>query len=96
MLIPIRCFTCGKVLADKYDYYVRQVEALKLKSERTGGAKDKGKQATKAAAAAPTPTPTPTPYFDAVKTADIMDSMGLTRYCCRRHMLGTVDMMETI
>lgn len=91
MLIPIRCFTCGKVLADKYDFYVRKVEALKGERDHK---KDKAKDTYKAkgkekAATAP-------PYFDAVKTDGIMDSMGLTRYCCRRHMLGTVDMMETI
>lgn len=94
MLIPIRCFTCGKVLADKYDYYVRQVEALKLKTERAGGAKEKEKEKGKGKQAAAAPAPTP--YFDTVKTSGIMDDMGLTRYCCRRHMLGTVDMMETI
>ena len=26
MLIPIRCFTCGKVLADKWNYYCKEVE----------------------------------------------------------------------
>lgn len=85
MLIPIRCFTCGKVLANMYDYYVRQVETLKLKKKGEQG-EDKDKDKDKTA----------TPYFDAVKTNEIMDKMGLTRYCCRRHMLGTVDMMETI
>ena len=29
MLIPIKCFTCGKVLANKYKYY--QVEVRKRK-----------------------------------------------------------------
>jgi DNA-directed RNA polymerase I, II, and III subunit RPABC5 len=100
MLIPIRCFTCGKVLADKYDYYVRQVEALKLQSaggtgnEASTSAAPKKTKASKASVSAPAAEPTP--YFDTVKTNDIMDSLGLTRYCCRRHMLGTVDMMETI
>lgn len=28
MIIPIRCFTCGKVLADKWDYYVKKCEEL--------------------------------------------------------------------
>ena len=26
MLIPVRCFTCGKVLADKYLYYKRIIK----------------------------------------------------------------------
>jgi len=25
MIIPVRCFTCGKVVADKYDEYVERV-----------------------------------------------------------------------
>ena len=25
MLIPVRCFTCGEVLADKYRFYVKEV-----------------------------------------------------------------------
>ncbi|MHA2063848.1 MAG: DNA-directed RNA polymerase subunit N [Candidatus Thorarchaeota archaeon] len=25
MIIPIRCFTCGKLVADKYDQFKRQV-----------------------------------------------------------------------
>ena len=26
MIIPVRCFTCGKVLADKWDYYYKELE----------------------------------------------------------------------
>lgn len=29
MIIPIRCFTCGKVMADKIDYYIAECEKLK-------------------------------------------------------------------
>ena len=25
MIIPVKCFTCGNVLANKYQYYVREV-----------------------------------------------------------------------
>ena len=35
MIIPIKCFTCGKVLADKYRYY--QTEVRKIKSEEKYG-----------------------------------------------------------
>ncbi len=30
MLIPIRCFTCGGVLANKYRFYEREVRRIKL------------------------------------------------------------------
>tara|TARA_X000000950_G_C13384064_1_gene445558 strand:- start:190 stop:417 length:228 start_codon:yes stop_codon:yes gene_type:complete len=29
MIIPIKCFTCGKVLADKYIYYLEEVKKMK-------------------------------------------------------------------
>ena len=31
MIIPIKCFTCGNVLADKYEFYKKQVILEKLK-----------------------------------------------------------------
>ena len=30
MIIPIKCFTCGKVLADLYLYYVKEVRKRKI------------------------------------------------------------------
>ena len=30
MIIPVKCFTCGKVLADKYQYYLREVRKKKI------------------------------------------------------------------
>jgi DNA-directed RNA polymerase subunit N (RpoN/RPB10) len=32
MIIPVRCFECGKVLADKWRYYQRKVKDLKGES----------------------------------------------------------------
>ena len=32
MIIPIKCFTCGEVLADKYRYYIQEVNSFKLKN----------------------------------------------------------------
>ena len=32
MIIPVKCFTCGKVLGNKYRYYC--VEVRKIKSEK--------------------------------------------------------------
>tara|TARA_B100001758_G_scaffold189597_1_gene166478 strand:- start:202 stop:384 length:183 start_codon:yes stop_codon:yes gene_type:complete len=60
MLIPIRCFSCNKVIGDKYEEYI-------LKS------KEKSKD-----------------------NKEILDDLGLNRYCCRRHMITTVDLMEII
>ena len=30
MIIPIKCFTCGNVLADKYLYYLKEVRKIKV------------------------------------------------------------------
>jgi DNA-directed RNA polymerase subunit N (RpoN/RPB10) len=29
MIIPVKCFTCGKVIADKYLYYLKEVNKRK-------------------------------------------------------------------
>lgn len=76
MIIPILCFTCGKPLADKYDYYVDEVNKLINASKPATSEK--------------------IPHFDDLKTGPILDKLGLKRYCCRRHMLTTVDMTDTI
>lgn len=84
MLIPIRCFTCGKVLADKYDVYVERVQKLEkevLEKERKGERHESHHDHT---------------AFDRISKKALLDEMGLTRYCCRRHMLSQVDMMEVI
>lgn len=78
MIIPIRCFTCGKVLADKYEYYKQRVAELEEQA-RAKEAKSTG-----------------THVFDGVKSGKVLDELGLTRMCCRRHMLGHVDLIEII
>ena len=35
MIIPVRCFTCGKVIGDKYRWYLEQVAELKAKPGKT-------------------------------------------------------------
>lgn len=77
MLIPIRCFTCGEILADKYDYYVKRVEELRKKAEeKSEDSKYKN--------------------FDHIKTKEVLDELGLKSMCCRRHMLGHVDLYNII
>lgn len=35
MIIPIRCFTCGKVIADKWNYYKKELEKEGVNKEET-------------------------------------------------------------
>ena len=35
MIIPIRCFTCGKVIGNKWNYYTRELDKLKESKDET-------------------------------------------------------------
>ena len=59
MIIPVRCFTCGKLIADKWDEFTQRVNA--------------GEDSKK-----------------------VLDSLGVTRYCCRRMILGHIEISENV
>jgi len=89
MIIPVLCFTCGKTLGDKWDWYEEEVQKLvKQQQENVDKVKKTSKKDKELEPSLQ--------YFDEIKTGPILDKMGLTRYCCRRHMLGHVDMMKVI
>jgi DNA-directed RNA polymerase I, II, and III subunit RPABC5 len=75
MLIPIKCFTCGKVLADLYRYYVTEVR--KMKSAKSMEV-DNVIYLTKV-------------QTDKTPEGEMMDRLNLNKICCRRHMLTHVD-----
>jgi DNA-directed RNA polymerase subunit N (RpoN/RPB10) len=79
MIIPVRCFTCGKVLADKYEFYKKKVEELEKKAKQEANPDEYGEG-----------------NFEAIRTKEVLDELGLKRMCCRRHMLGHVDLIEII
>ena len=39
MIIPVKCYTCGKVIADKYRYYLNKVREKKLEEQEAEKAK---------------------------------------------------------
>ncbi|MFW6037959.1 MAG: DNA-directed RNA polymerase subunit N [Candidatus Saliniplasma sp.] len=59
MIIPIRCFTCGKVLGNVYEVYKSRV--------------DRGED-----------------------PAEVLDDLGIERYCCRRIILTHEDLIDDI
>ena len=59
MIIPIRCFSCGKPIAHLWEQY----------KERT----EKGE-----------------------KPKQILDELGLERFCCRAVFMGHVDLLDTV
>ncbi len=76
MIVPIRCFTCAKVIGDKYDYYIEEMEKLKKEGKKNEDEDYK--------------------YFSDIHTKEILDELGLVRYCCRRMLLSTSDLMDII
>ena len=75
MIIPVKCFTCGKVLGDKYRYYLEKVREKKLANDMNV---DKVLYLTK-------------DFKEKTPEGEVMDDLGLTTMCCRRHFLTHVD-----
>jgi DNA-directed RNA polymerase subunit N (RpoN/RPB10) len=75
MIIPVKCFTCGHVLGDKYLFYLRRVRELKLQNEDKI---DKVVYLT-------------TEHTKKSPEGQVLDELNLKKMCCRRHMLSHVD-----
>jgi DNA-directed RNA polymerase subunit N (RpoN/RPB10) len=75
MIIPVKCFTCGKVLANKYRWYLDEVRKIKLSKDMSI---DKVQYLTK-------------DFIEKTPEGEVLDKMGLTKMCCRRHILTHVD-----
>ena len=75
MIIPVKCFTCGYVLADKYRYYLEEVRRIKLSQ---GLQVENVVYLTKK-------------NMDKTPEGVVLDNLGLKNVCCRRHMLTHVD-----
>ena len=80
MIIPIKCFTCGTVIANKYRYYLEQVRKKKLAKRGNGESIDIDKvlYLTKE-------------FHEKTPEGEVMDELGLNKMCCRRHLLTHVD-----
>ena len=75
MIIPVKCFTCGHVLADKYQFYKREVNKKKVNKNMEI---NKVQYFTEE-------------YVDKSEEGQVLDELGLTKYCCRRHFLCHTD-----
>jgi DNA-directed RNA polymerase I, II, and III subunit RPABC5 len=89
MLIPVRCFTCNKVIGHLWEPYVKKLQIhyndieknrkeeerlISFKLEETSADKIKDKS------------------FE----GKLLDEMGLNKYCCRTTMLSNVDLTTKI
>ncbi|MCK5107489.1 MAG: DNA-directed RNA polymerase subunit N [Nanoarchaeota archaeon] len=59
MIIPIRCYSCGKPIAHLWEEYTERIK--------------KGEEPKK-----------------------VMDSLGLSRFCCRAQFLGHVELVDEV
>ena len=59
MIIPVRCFTCGKVVASAWEEFQQKFQAGEDPKQ-------------------------------------VLDSLGLKRYCCRRMILSNVDLIDEV
>lgn len=75
MIIPVKCFTCGTVLADKYRWYQNEVRKMKLEE---GTPLDTVIYLTKE-------------KMEKTAEGKVLDLLGLNNACCRRHFLTHVD-----
>lgn len=73
-MIPVRCVSCGKVLGDKYRFYLEEVIKIKTKNKITDSVTyysidmlDKP--------------------IEKSTEALVLDKLKITNDCCRRHML---------
>jgi DNA-directed RNA polymerase I, II, and III subunit RPABC5 len=77
MIIPVKCFTCGKVLANKYQYYQREVRKRKITLDLPLGGVIYLTDS----------------HIQKTPEAIVLDELGLDKICCRRHMLTHVDIL---
>ncbi|MEM3736961.1 MAG: DNA-directed RNA polymerase subunit N [Candidatus Bathyarchaeia archaeon] len=59
MQIPVRCFTCGAVIGDKWENFAFEVKSGK-------------------------------------NPAEVIDRLGVRRYCCRRMLLTHIDILDEV
>ncbi len=85
MIIPVRCFTCGKVIGSKWKKYQELTKKYRLEQD-----KDVKEESVLDIVYISKEKPEKTPE------AMALDELKLVRYCCRRHMLGHVELIQDI
>jgi len=81
MIIPIKCYTCNKVIADKNEYYKNELlrKKLALNTKEDPLIIDINANDIKKTIA-----------------GEILDELGLIRICCRKVMLTSIDIIDEI
>lgn len=80
MIIPVKCFTCGNVIGNKYRYYQSEVRKRKLAKSvgKDTSDIDKVLYLTKE-------------FHEKTPEGEVLDELNMKKMCCRRHFLTHVD-----
>ena len=81
MIIPVRCFTCGKVIANKWLAYEKMVK----ENQKSMGVPEES-----------TILEVKEDEMPVTPEGKALNDLGLKRYCCRRMMLSHVDLVQII
>tara|TARA_B100001094_G_scaffold332913_1_gene407271 strand:+ start:828 stop:1088 length:261 start_codon:yes stop_codon:yes gene_type:complete len=86
MIIPIRCFTCGEITGDKWNVFKDLVNEKKKESNKIINNNNLDID-----------------YIDTTSKksnksieGEILDEIGLHKYCCRRMLLSNVNLVSII
>jgi len=87
MIVPVRCFSCGKQIGSLYEEFRNRMEIYEnFVEEMDRGRTEEDVRASFLELG-----------YDHIPTPkEIMDDLGLERYCCRRILLSTVDLIDDI
>ena len=81
MIIPVRCITCGKVIGDKWYTYLDKVNEKKFMNKEVN---DDNIIFIK------------NDNVNKTTEGNVLDELGMTRYCCRRMFLSNADIIDQI
>jgi DNA-directed RNA polymerase subunit N len=59
VIIPVKCFTCGKLVGDKGEEFAKRIK-------------------------------------EGENASDVLDSLDVKRYCCRRMLLSNVEIIDEV
>jgi DNA-directed RNA polymerase subunit N (RpoN/RPB10) len=78
MIIPIRCFSCNKLIADKYTIYLDLNNKINKDKNLTTIDTNLINSGS----------------IEISEQGKILDNLGIKRYCCRRMFLTQVDIID--
>ena len=82
MIIPVRCFTCNKVIAHLWEDYIKKIQEQYIKDEVHEKPKKRFVEIET--------------LRKKTIEGNTLDKLNIKRYCCRRMILSHVDLCEII